>query len=112
LENHESLPSSSLEIIVVSLDLYGLVSNSCKCLVICNKDVSASNSNPGLVTTRGVNFWDIMFRKSGPDICLLMEGRIVGDPVHHKETSEELASPPRNTWSARHVYPLMVTDNV
>ena len=67
LENHELLPSSSLEIIVVSLDLYGLLSNSCNCLVICNKDVSTSNSNPGLVKTRGVNFWDIMSRKSGPD---------------------------------------------
>jgi hypothetical protein len=67
LEIHESLPSSSHEIIVVSLDLHGLVSNSCKCLVICNKDMPSSNSNPGLVMTLGVNSWDILSRKSGPD---------------------------------------------
>jgi hypothetical protein len=62
LENHESLRSSITKIIVVSLDLHGLVYNSCNCLVICNKDVSTRNGNPGLVMTRGVNFWDIVSR--------------------------------------------------
>ena len=67
LEIHKPIPSSTTGVIVVSVDLYGLVSNSCKCLVICNKDVSTSNSNPGLVMTLGVNFWNIVFPKSGPD---------------------------------------------
>ena len=67
MEIHKPIPSSTTEVIVVSVDLYGLVSNSCKCLVICNKDVSTSNSNPGLVMTLGVNFWNIVFPKSGPD---------------------------------------------
>jgi hypothetical protein len=64
LEDHKPIPSSttryhfvlirplwSPDINVVSLDLYGRVSISCKCLVICNKDVSTSNRNPGLVMT-------------------------------------------------------------
>ena len=67
LEIHKPIPSSTTGVIVVLVDLYGLVSNSCKCLVICNEDVSTSNSNPGLVMTLGVNFWNIMFPKSGPD---------------------------------------------
>ena len=67
VEIHKPIPSSTTGVIVVSVDLYGLVSNSCKCLVICNKDVSTSNSNPGLVMTLGVNFWNIVFPKSGPD---------------------------------------------
>ena len=67
LEIHESPLLSSLEIIVVSLGLYGLVTNSCNRLVICNKDVSTSNSNPGLVMTRGVNYWEFVSQKTGPD---------------------------------------------
>ena len=38
--------------------------------------------------SRGPDWWAALY---------LMEGRIVGDPVHQKETSEDLASPPRNT---------------
>src|SRR3989337_1956660 len=62
LKNNETTPSSTTRIIVVSLDLHGLVSNSCNSLVICNKDVSTSNGNPGLVVTRGVNFWGFVSR--------------------------------------------------
>jgi hypothetical protein len=51
LENHELLPSSTSRIIDVSLDHHGHDSNSCNCLVICNKDVSTSNGNLGLVMT-------------------------------------------------------------
>jgi hypothetical protein len=36
----------------------------------------------------------------------------MSDPMHQKETSEDLASPPRNNWHDRHVYPLMVTDRM
>ena len=62
--------SSTHQIFVVSADLCGLVTNSCNSLVICNKDVSTSNSNPGLVMTRGVNFWDILCpRNSAPTAC-------------------------------------------
>jgi hypothetical protein len=59
-----------LEIVVVSLDLYGLVSNSCNCLVINIKDVSTSKNDLGAGDdTRGY-FWDIVSRKFGPDIAL------------------------------------------
>ena len=44
-----------------------LYPNSCICLEFCIKGVSTSNSNPGLVMTRGVNFWNLMSWKSGPD---------------------------------------------
>ena len=67
LEIRKPISSSTTGVIIISVDLYGLVSNSSKCLVICNKDVSTSNSNPGLVMTLGVNFWNIVFPKSGPD---------------------------------------------
>ena len=67
MEFHKPLPSSTTGVIVISVDLYGLVSDSRKCLVTCKKDVSTSNSNPGLVMTLGVNFWNSTFPKSGPD---------------------------------------------
>src|SRR6187399_1007346 len=34
LEIHKPIPSSTTGVIVVSVDLYGFVSNPCKCLVI------------------------------------------------------------------------------
>ena len=62
--------------------------------------------------TRGYSGCRPISRRPGWWVALYssMEGRIVGDPVYQKETSEDLASPPRNNWRGRHVYPLVVTD--
>ena len=57
--------------------------------------------------TRGYSGCQPISRRPGWWAALYssMEGRIVGDPVYQKETSKDLASPPRNRWRKRHVIP-------